>query len=1658
MSPRMTVTAAQPPRPSRSPSPVANDAPVIEGGVVDAAVTELNDGDPAENAFLHQANGNIDFSDVDLTDSHTVSATPTGLGYLGALITTINPDSTGTGTGNVDWTFDVQDAALDTLAEGEIRVQIYDVDLDDGNGGMTTQQVTITLNGKADNDGPIVVPGNSDVDGAVTERADLDPNENVAPPLTDTGNIEFTDVNLADTHIISVDPTAPGYFGTLTAVLNPDSTGTGTGNVDWTFEVDDADIDFLADGEALVQTYNVTIDDGSLGGTAVQAVEITITGTNDAPVIAGGIFNGGVTELPDLDGDENLITHSTSGLIDFVDVDLADSHTVTATPTGIDYLGTLTPVIVDPATGDGTGIVEWTFEVPDADIDFLAQGETRVQFYDVTIDDGEGGSAVQSVEITITGSNDAPVIAGGKTAADFIEIIDGGPGENINQLDDTGIINFSDADLTDAHTVSTTPTGPGAGSYRGALTAALLVDSTGGITGEVEWTFAIFDVEMDNLAEDETLVQTYDVELDDGNGGMTAQQVTITITGTNDAPVIEGGVFNGGVTEIADGAPGENVDTLSSSGFINFSDVDLADSHTVSATPTGMGYLGTLTAVLNPDSTGTGTGNVDWTFEVPDAALDELAAGETLVQTYEVTVDDGTLNGNLGSSATQLVEITLTGSNDEPVIAGVVVDGAVTELTDGDPDENAFLHQANGLIDFVDVDLADSHTVSATPAGPGYLGTLTPVIVDPATGDGTGSIDWTFEVDDADIDFLADGETRTQLYDVTIDDGEGGTAVQPVEITLTGTNDAPEIFGVDNGGVTEIADGAPGENAITHMTDGVVNFIDVDIADTHTVTHVDNGPGYLGTFTTVVDADDPTTDLVLNTWQFAVDDADIDFLAAGETRVQTYDVTADDGNGGTATQTVEVTITGSNDAPEIAGGVVDGAVTELNDGDPDENAFLHQANGNIDFSDVDLTDSHTVSATPTGPGFLGTLTAMLNPDSTGAGIGNVDWTFDVQDSALDTLAEGEIRVQIYDVDLDDGNGGMTTQQVTITLNGKADNDGPIVVPGNSDVDGAVTERADLDPNENVAPPLTDTGNIEFTDVNLADTHIISVDPTAPGYFGTLTAVLNPDSTGTGTGNVDWTFEVDDADIDFLADGEALVQTYNVTIDDGSLGGTAVQAVEITITGTNDAPVIAGGIFNGGVTELPDLDGDENLITHSTSGLIDFVDVDLADSHTVTATPTGIDYLGTLTPVIVDPATGDGTGIVEWTFEVPDADIDFLAQGETRVQFYDVTIDDGEGGSAVQSVEITITGSNDAPVIAGGKTAADFIEIIDGGPGENINQLDDTGIINFSDADLTDAHTVSTTPTGPGAGSYRGALTAALLVDSTGGITGEVEWTFAIFDVEMDNLAEDETLVQTYDVELDDGNGGMTAQQVTITITGTNDAPVIEGGVFNGGVTEIADGAPGENVDTLSSSGFINFSDVDLADSHTVSATPTGMGYLGTLTAVLNPDSTGTGTGNVDWTFEVPDAALDELAAGETLVQTYEVTVDDGTLNGNLGSSATQLVEITLTGSNDEPVIAGVVVDGAVTELTDGDPDENAFLHQANGLIDFVDVDLADSHTVSATPAGPGYLGTLTPVIVDPATGDGTGSVDWIFEVDDADYRFPCRRARPVCRPIRCHHR
>ena len=55
-----------------------------------------------------------------------------------------------------------------------------------------------------------------------------------------------------------------------------DSTGSGAGGIDWTFAIQDKDLDFLGAGETLTVTYDVTVCDGIT--TSTQQVTVTATG------------------------------------------------------------------------------------------------------------------------------------------------------------------------------------------------------------------------------------------------------------------------------------------------------------------------------------------------------------------------------------------------------------------------------------------------------------------------------------------------------------------------------------------------------------------------------------------------------------------------------------------------------------------------------------------------------------------------------------------------------------------------------------------------------------------------------------------------------------------------------------------------------------------------------------------------------------------------------------------------------------------------------------------------------------------------------------------------------------------------------------------------------------------------------------------------------------------------------------------------------------------------------------------------------------------------------------------------------------------------------------------------------------------------------------
>jgi VCBS repeat-containing protein len=160
-----------------------------------------------------------------------------------------------------------------------------------------------------------------------------------------------------------------------------------------------------------------------------------------------------------------------------------------------------------------------------------------------------------------------------------------------------------------------------------------------------------------------------------------------------------------------------------------------------------------------------------WTYTLDNnnAAVDALAVGATLNDSFTVTAIDGTA---------QLVTITITGTNDTPVVTAAVDSGVVTEGP-------LPVMTATGMIDFGDVDLADAHVVSVTPGGSGYLGTFAANVADDSTGDGSGQVSWLFLATNQLRQSLQAGQQLVQTYIVEIADGHGGTASQLVTTPST---------------------------------------------------------------------------------------------------------------------------------------------------------------------------------------------------------------------------------------------------------------------------------------------------------------------------------------------------------------------------------------------------------------------------------------------------------------------------------------------------------------------------------------------------------------------------------------------------------------------------------------------------------------------------------------------------------------------------------------------------------------------------------------------------------------------------------------------------------------------------------------------------------
>jgi VCBS repeat-containing protein len=1132
-----------------------------------------------------------------------------------------------------------------------------------------------------------------------------------------SGTMNFKDSDHNDTHTTSASlksaVLSTGSVIPATALANLNSAmasviqsdNNGSGKLKWTFNAADNDFDFLANGQKLVLTYEIHLNDNH-GGTTKKTVKVTITGTDDRPVIDFGT----TASVSEQEGQTlSFAPDAVDIAVHFVDPDLTNTgHTATvigAAASGATggllpgFLGTLELMSffhvenVVKASGSSNGTINTRFSAPDLAFDYLSDGETLDITYTVRLNDNAGMTSTQTVVVTVFGTNDGPCIIGGPDTRHLTE------GENLSPAGDltaSGDFHFGDIDLSDSHTVSTTVTATRSGGGAVPISNADLVAAMstslddGFIFSEVDWNFALDNDAVSFLNSGETLILTYTIMVDDGAGGSDSQTVTVTILGTNDPVVITSEPQSASLAEFADttGSAALNTTTPVPTGAIAFTDTDIGDTHTVMVSVAAAVWSGgpavpsgtdadlptALLTTLN-DSTGSGIGSVDWTFSITDSDLDFLAFGETLTIDYTVEVSDGP------SGSSQTVTITVDGANDTAVITGAPGTGSVAELPNTTGSSTPASPIPNGTLAFTDVDFNDMHLVGVAISSIVWSGgeeipggsqlELTSALLttlNDSTGSGSGNVDWSFSIADSALDFLSAGETLTVTYDVTVSDAAATSLAQTVTITITGAED-PLIVNP----VTAAASDTINPDAGTLLAIGnlIVDGGDTagDLNTTLTITDVNGSAANVGTFVAgtygdLLVFDDGTYLYIAN--------SNIDVLQFGDNPTEQFTFTVTDSLSRSESTTLTFNVAGASDAPTITAAEAFGSMTE--DLGPSS-----ATNG--DFESGDLTGwvasdpgvetqflgiggelgNYAARLAPTGsvqtlyqnvattPGQLYTVSFYIagDPEATSNEV-VVTW-------------DGETQVVVSN-----DFGGFTQYSFTVLANASLSTTQLLFAYH----DDGIAMYVDEVKVESVTGPATESadGTIAFADIETADTHTVSFVPQSGDYVGTFS--LGAVTEGGGAGSFGWDFTVNNSEIQFLALGQTVTQTYTVSVTD-NFGATVTQDVAVAISGTNDAPTavgadtvitdagVDGGLFIPGWTLTgndTDTDTLDTLFVNSITGesggdaflfggVIFFDDTTLGGSFTYDTTDGSLVSAGSGTVTVVNNPSSplNGTG-------------------------------------------------------------------------------------------------------------------------------------------------------------------------------------------------------------------------------------------------------------------------------------------------------------------------------------------------------------------------------------------------------------------------------
>ncbi len=890
-------------------------------------------------------------------------------------------------------------------------------------------------------------------------------------------------------------------------------------------------------------------------------------------------------------------------------------------------------------------------------------------------------------------------------------------------LVEAGSVAFNAPASAGAHTVSVSfdAAASGTAAPLGTLVPVVAADTAGGAAGEVDWTYVVPASQLESLNVGQSLKEVFDLTLTDAHGGTVVKPVTILLAGTNDAPTLgqnDADLFRGTVVD----APG----ALSLGSFLEINkryvinDPDQGDMQFTSATfdaaaSSDAAPIGEVSAGVYPNPSA-GSYTVNWFYTVSYAELHALGAGHTVTEVYDVTVQDAH-----GATLVTPLTFTVTGSDEHPPVLSVGAQSSpLVEAGANTPGTSS------ATIQLTTTDPDYGEQVSLTPEGSDWSyegfntfaqqGRFGTALLDA----NTGLITYTLDDTKLATDQLGSGETATEDFSVTATDSSGASVSGTARFTIEGSNDAPVfVESAALGGLVRASSGSGGtpmngaSRVFALSPDGSeVAFI----SDTRYVVPGDtDSPAdvfvkNLATGATTLLSSIPDSESY-EQLRFSPDGVQLLFSSYASNR---YDLFTEDLSTGAVTE-VSTGSEGQQPNGDSSDGVfsADGRVV----------AFESLA-GNLGAPAAQRIQQVYVKNLATGALTLASVAATGTPpngESEGPSL-SADGTEVAFTSRATNLTTGPTldTGNTYDVFVKDLSTGAVTSLSSL-IGAPVDALDPVISPDGTKVAFTATEANLLfgdksyDDNAFVADLRTGTLTLlssapDGTQGN-RDSEALAFSPDGtkvafesqasnliPGETSTEGGLFVKDlasglvtRVSTGTGDTQANVADSSGDLSFAADGTTLAFISNLS---DLVAGDTNNTYDVFV---KDLTGDVAAVSTGSVTD------DGHLATVSTTGTLPFIDVDSKDTHAVAVSSAKGD-VGTLVANLARDSSGNTTGVIDWTYTVTHAAASAaLTAGQARTDAFTVTVGDGHGGTAAQTVSVTLTEA--APAQAASAAAA-----------------------------------------------------------------------------------------------------------------------------------------------------------------------------------------------------------------------------------------------------------------------------------------------------------------------------------------------------------------